>query len=372
MVPPFRYEEPLAPDELIDREPELAELTRRAEAGRNTRLTAPRRYGKTSLLGRLVRDVRDAGGAAVLVDLYGVLTPSDVATRIDVAFERQLDGALRRWWAGVRRTLAPSASVGAGPIRVQTAGAPLADPDRVLLERLALPARLRERHGKAVCVVFDEFQSLLAAGSELDALVRSEIQHHRDVAYVFAGSHPGMMRGLFADRTRPLYGQATALELAPLADEDLSRALGATFEQTNRDADPALGWLLDTAEGHPQRSMQLAAHLWEAIPDGGAADEESWITALDRALGEERDGFEVRWNGLPVGGRRVLQALAHGLAPLSADARRLTGTTRGGSPSALRSLVDQGDLVAAAERPGGHRIVDPLFVLWIRSLSAGR
>jgi hypothetical protein len=52
VVTPFRYEEPLPVGEpLVDREAELEALSERALAGRNTRLEAPRRYGKTSFFG---------------------------------------------------------------------------------------------------------------------------------------------------------------------------------------------------------------------------------------------------------------------------------------------------------------------------------
>ncbi len=72
-----------------------------------------------------------------------------------------------------------------------------------LLDPLALPRRLHERHGTRMLVIFDEFQDVLTAIDRVDAVIRSEIQHHGDAAsYIFAGSHVGMMRELFADRRR--------------------------------------------------------------------------------------------------------------------------------------------------------------------------
>lgn len=46
---PFRYSEPVPVEELLDRDGEAEELLRRAEEGNNSRLVAPRRFGKTSL-----------------------------------------------------------------------------------------------------------------------------------------------------------------------------------------------------------------------------------------------------------------------------------------------------------------------------------
>jgi hypothetical protein len=64
-----------------------------------------------------------------------------------------------------------------------------------LLERLDIPRRLHAKHGTRSLVVFDEFQDVLPARGQIDAAIRSVIQHHGDAAsYVFSGSHPGMMR----------------------------------------------------------------------------------------------------------------------------------------------------------------------------------
>jgi hypothetical protein len=142
---------------------------------------------------------------------------------------------------------------------------PQAEPP--LVERLALPALLYEKHGTRTLLIFDEFQDILAAKERADAVIRSEIQHHGDAAsYVFAGSHVGMMRELFADRRRAFFGQAGPVDLPPLRPDDVADHLSARFEATGRGVGTALGPLLDTAAGHPQRTMLLAHVLWELTP----------------------------------------------------------------------------------------------------------
>ena len=75
MGSPFRYEDPLdASEELADRVEELALLRERIAETRNSRLSGPRRYGKTSLLNAaLARADRD-GFVAIYVNFLGVLT----------------------------------------------------------------------------------------------------------------------------------------------------------------------------------------------------------------------------------------------------------------------------------------------------------
>ncbi len=369
---PFRYEEPVPPDELVDRAVELATLGARAREGRNTRLTAPRRFGKTSMLRRLLRDARRDGLAAVYVDLYGVLSIEDVAVRVELAYERDLDGRLRRWYTGFRRTLRPAARVSGGVASLELAPSdrPVAA-QRALLERLATPKALHDRHGPTVLVVFDEFQSLLGAGPELDAVLRSEIQHHGDgVAYVFAGSHPGMMAELFGARDRPLFDQASPLTIGRLPADALADHLGTRFAVSQRDPGEALGPLLDLADGHPQRAMQLAYHLWSATPAGASATTDSWETALAATGREVEDAFRATWGRLPATQQRTLAAIADGVGELTgAAAIGRYRTSKGSTPVALRSLTAAGEVEAEDRAPGGVRIVDPLFRRWI---AAGR
>src|SRR6187399_1367057 len=95
-VNPFIYSHPLAPDDIIDRDDETRELLTAAVGGHYVRLYAPRKYGKTSLIRRALRDgERDEGLVPVLVDLYRVVSIADVTVRFERAYSKQLKGALR-------------------------------------------------------------------------------------------------------------------------------------------------------------------------------------------------------------------------------------------------------------------------------------
>jgi hypothetical protein len=79
------------------------------------------------------------------------------------------------------------------------------------------------------------------------------------------------MRALFADRERPLYGQAQPVALAPRADGDLADRVAGRFEATGWDPGAALEPVLDIARGHPQRAMMFAHHLWKRTQPGRQA-----------------------------------------------------------------------------------------------------
>jgi len=363
---PFRYSEPVPPDELLDRNEEATLLLERAISGNNSRLVAPRRYGKTSLLARVAEDARREGWAAVYVDFFGVLTLDDIAQRIERAYAAELQGRLANWFAGVRRLLRPTLQVGGGPVPagVEVTVDPQAEPP--LVERLALPARLHEKHGTRTLVIFDEFQDILAATDRADAIIRAEIQHHGDAAsYVFAGSQVGMMRDLFSDRRRAFFGQARPIDLPPLRPDDVADYLSLRFEATGRQIGSALPPLLETANGHPQRTMLLAYVLWELTGEREEATEETWLAAYDRVMREMRDELRALWSGLPTSQRRVLAAIAGGEEGLYAAGRRYGGSRGGAVRKAVDTLLDRGEIAEDRASATGLRIVDPLLAAWI-------
>jgi hypothetical protein len=66
MANPFRIAGELLPDEMIDREEAAARLLALAAGGHSSRLVAPRRYGKTSLLRRVLTHASAEGWATAL------------------------------------------------------------------------------------------------------------------------------------------------------------------------------------------------------------------------------------------------------------------------------------------------------------------
>ena len=95
-VNPFIYSHPIAPEDVIDRDEETKRLLTAAVGGHFVRLYAPRKYGKTSLLRRVLLDgERQERMIPILVDLYGVLSIADVAIRFERAYSRQLKGKVR-------------------------------------------------------------------------------------------------------------------------------------------------------------------------------------------------------------------------------------------------------------------------------------
>src|SRR5581483_10443257 len=200
-------------------------------------------------------------------------------------------------------------------------------------------------------------------------LFRSEMETQGSAAaYIFSGSHPGLMRDLFSDRRHAFFAQAAPTRLGPLPPDELADYVLARFREGRRDPGEALGPLLDAAEGHPQRAMLLAHHLYERVRGGETARIDEWIDSLDAARLEVHGEIQVLWESCTSLERKVLKAVAQETVSLSsreADVR--FGITKGGSTrAAVQRLWADGQLTEDETTRSGWRIVDPFLAAWLR------
>jgi hypothetical protein len=366
-VNPFVYSRPIAPDEIIDRDDETQHLLVSAVGGHYVRLYAPRKYGKTSLLRRVLRDAeRQEQMIPILVDLYGVLSVSDVAIRFERAYARQLKGKLRARIEEFLQSTGLGLSLGALGVSARLQLDPRTDPLPALHALLDLPLRLEEGGGFRALIVLDEFQDITKV-KEMDALLRSHIQFQGEVAsFVFAGSEPGLMRELFEDRARPLYGQAVPVRLERLADADIGAYIIGRFRDSGRSVGDALNPLVAAADGHPQRAMLLAYRLWEEVEPKGTATLADWTHAHVAALAELQPEFDANWRRLPTSGQKALRAVVAGAgSPFQRRVLEQLDLPKSTARAALQLLVAN---ATVEQKDDEYRVIDPLFAEWIANL----
>jgi hypothetical protein len=370
MANPFVYEEPVDPSELVDRSAELARLRQRAAEARNSRVEGPRRFGKTSVLRATLAAADRDGAIAIDVNFLGCTTAADVTERIERAYRAQLDSALRRWFDGVVRTFRPT--VVAAPGGVGMSATPRASTPG-LLDRLGMPRGIHEQTGRQCVIAFDEFQEVVRIDPTLPGVIRSELETHgRAAAYIFSGSHPGLMRDLFSDRRHAFFAQAAPVELGPLPPDELADYISDRFVAAGRDPGEGLGPLLDVAEGHPQRAMLLAHHLYEHTAMGERAGIVTWVDALAAAQREALGEIQVLWERCTGLERRALKVISQRTVPLTGrEAAQRFGLPRSGSTRAtVERLARDGHVVRDSSVRAGWRVLDPFLAEWLRTSGA--
>lgn len=350
-VSPFPHHGPLAPHQVHGREQLLADLLDRVSTHRPTVLVAPRRFGKTSILGRLVAELDDTV-TVVRVDLYELRSWADLAARLDDALAAV--PSPRRH--GLDR-VAAGLEVNLGVVKATLARPDRPDPDTTA-DRL-LDVLVSHAVRTPTVVVFDEFSSIGRVDGAA-GLLRTKLQHHvQEIGLLFAGSEPSTMRLLFTGADQPFYAQADLVDVPPLDLGSLTDIIDSGFEGT---PPPGLaGRIHAFTGGHPQRAMQLADAAWSAAAHGVVPDQ-VWEEALARCREATADANETRFASLPTADQAVLRLVASGEALFGRGAELLS-LSRSSAQAARSRLLDRGQIAAHDRR---LVVVDPVFADWIR------
>ena len=97
-----------------------------------------------------------------------------------------------------------------------------------LVEVLAAPQTLAEKTGRTVVMVFDEFQQILEYDDDVtERQIRSSIQHHTNVAYVFLGSRKHLLQSMFLGESGCSIGRQCTIQSG-----QLRRSTGTICRQT--------------------------------------------------------------------------------------------------------------------------------------------
>lgn len=205
-------------------------------------------------------------------------------------------------------------------------------------------------------------------GDALTGTIGSELEQHGKVAaYVFSGSHPGLMRDLFSDRRHAFFAQAKPVDLPRLGAEDLAEYIGSRFESGSREPGEALELLLATADGHPQRAMLLAHHLYENTRPSDTATSEEWVMAFSGATHDANPEVHAAWDSWNNSERRLMAVISERTTPLQGRvAHERYGVSKTGSnQGTVERLQRDGHVVADETTRTNWRVVDPLLELWL-------
>jgi uncharacterized protein len=372
---PFRYGALALDEAFTDREEEIRELTADIRNGQDVVVFGPRRYGKTSLVWRVSRDLIARGVLVAHVDLMTAPTKqllaeklartihADVASRLERARERALQ-VFRGLRVQPRITIDPDD--GSVSFAFDTARTP-ADVDATLERLLELPGELAAERRRKVALVLDEFQEITDIDPHLPKLLRAVFQTQPEVAHVYLGSKRHLLQRIFNDANEPFWRSAKQMELGLIPVPRFREFLRARFAVTGKRVDDAvLEPMLALTHGHPYATQELAYFVWEQSGSRKRVTESDLRLALDHLLRSEHAHFSLLWEESSRDQRLLLLALADGPGrPYSADfAARNALPAATNVQKALTALTRRE--LAGKQADGSQAIVEPFLAEWLR------
>lgn len=367
---PFSYGSPVAGPHFAGREAELDALISRMENGINIVVTAPRRYGKTSLLDRGAEVVASNGGSIVRANLLRTPSLGALASRLAADAYHLPGGPWRRVAQAVpeflkRLRLSPTVSFDeAGkPQFTFGVGTSARDAEQLIDDVYRILAELADQQPSVL--MLDEFQAITDLGSRLPELLKALADTYPKVSLVMAGSMEHLLEGLVIAHGAPLYNMAERLALGPIEDEVMKRFIRDRTQSVGKETTPEAAELICELAGPIPHDIQRLAY--EVFDAAGVAIETADVhTGMARVVAHEAEGYADRFSKFGIGQRRVLVVLATEVVeqPNSADFARATGYANpAGARKALQTLEDD---ESAIQRDGVFEVADPFFRSWLR------
>jgi len=373
---PFRFGRIVSGDAFTDREADLLALERELRGGQNILIEAPRRFGKTSLILEVKRQLEAAGIPVAYLDCMLVPSRARLADRLASAYldafkspaQRAEDWVVQHLKAFRLRPTLTLDSEGHASLSFEAASAGTPNLD-ALLEQIFQEPELIAREGKKkrVVVILDEFQDLMELGVTLLRQLRAVIQHQQHVSYAFLGSRQALLRRAVHERNAPLLKMARPYPLGPLPREEFANFLMARFRASGRPLPKdAIHALIDFTGAHPNDTQEAAHFLWEValLP---LSTTELVSTAISRVLDAEAAQMTVLWHDSAPAQRNLLVALVEwgGRNIYREDYRRRANLGPATTVQrAIQTLIDR-ELVDM-ETNGAYTIKERFFEEWIR------
>lgn len=347
----------MSPDQVRGRDALVDDLVERVSQHRMAALLGPRRFGKTSVLGKVAEVCAESGASVVWVDLYETSSHADLVVRLGAALAAAR-GPARSTFASTAATV----SLNLGLLTVEFARKPSRRPDAQSLLHVVLDTLVAGALKHPTIVVIDEFASI---GNVTGAagLLRTKLQHHvQDIGVLFAGSEPTTMTAMFADPAMPFYNQADLVPIEGFTLAELTDIVAEGFVSTGRDAGGLASSLFGFTAGHPYRSMQLADAVWQRVDEGATCGSEEWSQALAAVRAGSAAAHDALFAAFDANEQTVLRAIAGGRG-LYGSTLELLGASSGAVTAAHERLRASGTVAGTTSE---LRIVDPLFADWVQ------
>jgi AAA+ ATPase superfamily predicted ATPase len=373
---PFRYGGVVQENAFCNRKQELSDLLRAAVNSEKLFLYSERRLGKTSLVRLMMKRL-----PAQTIGIYVDLLPTDNEAAFAAVTAKALSEALSTTADKLLKTakrlftrLVPAITTDEfGRPKVTFDVSSFAEPSRDLEEVLEAPARLAEEGHRKVVVAFDECQQILEYGSDrLERRLRTIIQNHQQVAYIFLGSRKHLIHKMFLDETRPLYRAGGHYPLGPIAPKHWLPFIRERFLAADKKiSDGQVLTICGLTDGHPFYTQHLSHALWEICAEHETVTDEMIRTALHILLDRESYAYTTLWESLAINQRRFLTGLAHeprGVKPFASGFTRRYGLrSASNAQRAVEALLER-DIVDRDN--GSFLVIDRFFRLWVRQMTA--
>ena len=340
--------------------------------GINSILISPRRYGKTSLVDHVCRNLEGEDIIIVRLDIFGCKTEYDFYNALAVAVLKQTASKMQLWMEEARDflvRLTPRIGIPVDPVSEISVSLGITPETHSPEEVLNMAEDIAKRKNRRIVVCIDEFQQVgeFENTKQVQARLRSVWQHHHYTSYCLYGSKRHMMSGIFLNRSMPFYQFGDLLWLQKIPTSDWLHYIISHFEVAGRHVtEQFVERICEAVDNYPSYVQHLSAILLSRLPEGGTMTDGMMASALSELISTNEALYMQQVEPLSAYQMNLLKAIVSDIHS-GFNEKRVRSMFDLGSPSNLvrlrDALIDR-DLIYSEMRQ--LYLTDPVFGLWFK------
>lgn len=225
-----------------------------------------------------------------------------------------------------------------------------------------------EQADKPCIVAIDEFQQIgTYTEKNVEAILRTKIQHCKNSFFVFAGSQRHIMMNMFNSPARPFYQSVTMMHLEAILLEAYTPFVKGLFRENGKEiTDELIEEVYRFFEGHTWYMQLLFNELFIMTEKDGTCDHPLLEAALGHIMAMQDFTYQEIFSRLPDKQKEVMIAIAKEGKAEGITSAQFVKRYRLHSSSSVQAGVKgllEKDLITLDQ--GVYQVYDRLFTIWI-------
>ncbi len=355
---PFKFGSIVDDPYFTNRKEEIKQVTSILNSSNHLILISPRRYGKSSLIYKVLSKLNRP---VIAIDLQLITSVEDLAAHLLKRIYRLFPSERIKTFLK-NFSIIPAVSLNPLTNEVDITFQPASKNFPILEDVLNLIEKLSNVK-KKIIVVMDEFQEVKRLSTDLTKQLRSVMQLHKKINYIFLGSQESMIKDIFSKKKSPFYHFGFLLTLEKINYNDFELFLKDRFSLITRENSKINKEILGFTKCHPYYTQQLAFMVWDIL-SVKSNKQNCTELAVDKIIQIHDMDFERLWSTFNKTDKKLLIGMAEsGLTPLSeAFYRKFNIGAPSTAFSSLKRIMKNGYIVKSENK---YELDDPFFSRWI-------
>jgi uncharacterized protein len=352
-------------ENFCNRETEQAHLKANISTASPTLITSPRRYGKTSLVFHVIKQLNIPFSH---IDLYAEFDELSVQN----AILSRIGDILYMLESGTKKALQFVTAFFSGlnvsftfegmQVKVEIAKSRKI-PAKVIMSALEDLDQVLNKKKKKIILFFDEFQKLsqISQTSSIEGTLRHIAQKSQNICFIFSGSNRHLLSKMFEDSSKPFYNLCDRIILGRISSQHYGSFIQKKAKLTwgTELGNGVIELILELTQRHPYYLNALCHRLWRKKE---LLSEAKILDAWNNYTQERKSDISAELDLLSENQIKMLISLAkYGVnySPMSKEFISITKFSLSSASMTIKALL-QLDYIYAAES-GKYRLIDPVI-----------